>query len=33
MGRITALRRLSGNFDQRKWEREFRRLIATLEQG
>jgi hypothetical protein len=26
-----ALRRLSGNFDQRKWEREFRRLMATLE--
>jgi chromosome segregation ATPase len=26
-----ALHRLSGNFDQRKWEREFRRLMATLE--
>jgi hypothetical protein len=28
-----ALRRLSGflNFDQRKWEREFRQLMATLE--
>jgi chromosome segregation ATPase len=28
-----ALRRLSGNFDQRKWEREFRQLMATLEKA
>jgi hypothetical protein len=28
-----ALRRLSGNFDQRKWEREFRQLMATLEKN
>jgi hypothetical protein len=28
---LTTLRRLSGNFDQPKWEREFRRLMATLE--
>jgi hypothetical protein len=28
---LATLRRLSGNFDQRKWEREFRRLMATLE--
>jgi hypothetical protein len=26
-----ALRRLSGNFDQRKWEQEFRQSMATLE--